>query len=63
MMQRRKFSVADKLGILDRAEVIGVWTVMRVHQLSYKEFVEWKRKYKPGVAGSSLKKIGKQKKA
>jgi putative transposase len=44
-IQRRKFSEADKLGILESAEKKGVTTVLREHRLSYSVFVRWKHKY------------------
>jgi putative transposase len=45
-IQRRKFSEADKLSILDSAEKQGVTAVLREHRLSYSVFVRWKHKYR-----------------
>jgi putative transposase len=44
-IQRRKFSEADKLSILNSAERFGVTAVLREHRLSYSVFVRWKKKY------------------
>lgn len=44
-IQRRKFSEAEKLSILDSAKRFGVTAVLREHRLSYSVFVRWKRKY------------------
>ena len=49
-IQRRKFSEAEKLNILARADKEGVTAVLREHRLSYSVFVRWKRKYRPSVA-------------
>jgi putative transposase len=45
--QRRKFSEAEKIKILETAELFGVTSVLREYRLSYSVFVHWKQKYRP----------------
>ncbi len=51
-IQRRKFSEAEKLSILESAEKIGVTAVLREHRLSYSVFVRWKHKFKKAIPGT-----------
>ena len=54
-IQRRKFSEAEKLGILESAEKLGVTAVLREHRLSYSVFVRWKKKLKMAVPAPVVK--------
>ncbi|HEY4286613.1 MAG TPA: transposase [Puia sp.] len=57
-IQRRKFSDAEKLSILDEARREGVTAVLRKHRLSYSVFVRWKQKYGIGVTQTTRKSQG-----
>jgi putative transposase len=42
--QRRKFTLDEKLEILQQAKQAGITTVLRKHNLSYSVFHRWKEK-------------------
>jgi putative transposase len=41
---RRKFSIEEKLDILQQAKVAGITVILRKHSLSYSVFHRWKEK-------------------
>ena len=44
-LQRRKFTVEEKLRILEEAQTRGVTSVLRSYNLSYSVYVKWKQKF------------------
>lgn len=44
-LQRRKFTVEEKLKILEEAQTLGVTAVLRSYNLSYSVYVKWKQKF------------------
>lgn len=50
--QRRRFSVEQKLQIIQEADQIGIMPTLRKHNLSHSVFIRWKQKFNSGGAGS-----------
>ena len=50
--QRRKFSVEQKLQIIQEADQAGVTQTLRKHNLSHSVFQRWKVQFNSGGAGS-----------
>src|SRR5882672_4992717 len=50
--QRRKFTVEQKLQIIQEADQEGVTQALRKHNLSHSVFLRWKNQFNTGGAGS-----------
>jgi putative transposase len=50
--QRRKFTVEQKLQIIQEADQEGVTQTLRKHNLSHSVFLRWKNQFNAGGAGS-----------
>jgi transposase-like protein len=50
--QRRKFSVDQKLQIIQEADQNGITQTLRKHNLSHSVFLRWKNQFNTGGAGS-----------
>lgn len=49
--QRRKFSVEQKLQILQEADQTGITQTLRKHNLSHSVFLRWKHQFNSGGVG------------
>lgn len=49
---RRKFSVEQKLQIIQEADQHGITQTLRKHNLSHSVFLRWKHQFNSGGAGS-----------
>lgn len=50
--QRRKFSVEQKLQIIQEADQTGITQTLRKYNLSHSVFLRWKNQFNEGGAGS-----------
>jgi putative transposase len=44
-MQRRKFTIEQKLNVLQQVKQMGVTRVLREHNISYSVFARWKMQF------------------
>jgi putative transposase len=51
-MSRRKFSVEQKLQIIQESDHEGITQTLRKHNLSHSVFLRWKHQFNSGGAGS-----------
>lgn len=55
--ERRKFTTAQKVDILSKANQLGVMRVLKEHNISYSVFSRWRHQLSsddPGIAGEVL---------
>lgn len=50
--QRRKFSVEQKLQIIQKADQHGITQMLRKHNLSHSVYLRWKHQFNNGGVGS-----------
>jgi putative transposase len=50
--QRRRFSVDQKLAIIQEADQYGITQTLRKHNLSHSVYLRWKNQFNSGGAGS-----------